>query len=267
MSPSRRGFVLGVPVDVVDLGGASEQILEAARRSEPLSVTALAVHGVMTGVQNVKYRALLNAFDLIAPDGQPVRIGLNLLCGARVSTPVRGTDLTRAVLRGAAVQGLPVYFYGSRPDVLAAMAERLRRTLPTLEIAGTAPSAFRAVERPELDKIVSRIRESGARIVFVGLGCPRQEMFTYAARDLIGVPTVAVGAAFDYLAGSLKEPPLIWQRLSLEWLWRLALEPRRLWRRYVILNPAYLSLLTLQYLRIWRPGAPTEAEILTRIPA
>ena len=96
----------------------------------------------------------------------------------------------------------------------------------------------------EVAQIADRIRDSGARVVLVGLGCPRQEIFTYAVRPLLDAPVLAVGAAFDYHAGQLRHPPAWMQRYGLEWLWRLGLEPRRLWRRYLLLNPAYLARLT-----------------------
>ncbi len=114
------------------------------------------------------------------------------------------------------------------------------------------------------DELLARIREiraSGARICFVGLGCPRQEVFVWAMRDRLAMPALAVGAAFDYHAGLQAEPPHWVQRWGLQWLWRLAAEPTRLWRRYLLLNPAYLALLAAQRLRIWRPkqvGTPPD---------
>ena len=112
---------------------------------------------------------------------------------------------------------------------------------PALKIAGVEPSKFRAVQPGEDAEIADRIRASGARLVLVGLGCPRQEVFAYAMRPLLDMPLMAVGAAFDYHAGLLRKPPPWMQRAGLEWLWRLGLEPKRLWRRYVLLNPAYLA--------------------------
>jgi exopolysaccharide biosynthesis WecB/TagA/CpsF family protein len=152
-----------------------------------------------------------------------------------------------------------VYFYGSTPDVLERLVRATRAEYEGLVIAGHEPSRFGMATPDDLDLIGLRIRASGARIVFVGLGCPRQEVFVSAMRERIGVPALAVGAAFDYHAGTRPEPPLWIQRAGLQWLWRLAAEPRRLWRRYLLLNPAYLTLLVAQRLHLWRPDTTGKA--------
>ncbi len=250
--------VLGVLVDVVDYEAATAQILDAARERRHYAVTALAVHGVMTGVQDKAHNARLNSFDLITPDGQPVRGALNLLHHAGLADRVYGPELTLRVLRQAAAEGLPVYLYGSTEPTLSKLVPALERMFPALKIAGVEPSKFRVVQPGEDAEIADRIRSSGARLVLVGLGCPRQEVFTYAMRPLLDMPRMAVGAAFDYHAGLLRQPPPWMQRAGLEWFWRLGLEPKRLWRRYIILNPAYLSRLAAQKVGLWkaRPPAP-----------
>jgi N-acetylglucosaminyldiphosphoundecaprenol N-acetyl-beta-D-mannosaminyltransferase len=253
--------VVGVLVDVVDYDAAGERIVAAARSGTPFACTALAVHGVMTGAGSREQRHRLNNFDLVVPDGQPVRWALNLLYRAGLSNQVRGTTLTLDVLRRAEAEGLPVFFYGSTQPVLDAIVGRVQGDFASLRIAGAEPSKFRAVDAAEGAEIAKRINGSGARIVFVGLGCPRQEMFVSDLRGLVDGPMLAVGAAFDYLAGTLREPPDRMRRMGLEWLWRLYLEPRRLWRRYVLLNPAYLALIAGQAIGVWRPradGTPPE---------
>jgi N-acetylglucosaminyldiphosphoundecaprenol N-acetyl-beta-D-mannosaminyltransferase len=245
--------VLGVLVDALDYEAAVERTVLAARERRPYAVAALAVHGVMTGVRDDVFRYRLNHLDLLAPDGQPVRWGLNLLYHVHLEEQVRGTAVTFRILKRAASERLPVYFYGSRQEVLDGLVARLGRRLPELSIAGCEPGRFQTIDSTTKAEIAERIAGSGARIAFVGLGCPRQEVFVSEFRDLVGMPIVAVGAAFDYLAGSLPEPPERLRRAGLEWLWRLALEPRRLWRRYLLLNPAYLALLTVQALGIWHP--------------
>jgi exopolysaccharide biosynthesis WecB/TagA/CpsF family protein len=259
--------VLGVLVDVVDYAAATERVLAAARQRRPLALTALAVHGVMTGVGDRAHGARLNAFDLATPDGQPVRWALNLLHGAGLTDRVYGPTLTMRVLAGCAAEGLPVYLYGSTEPTLDRLAANLRERLPELTIAGREPSKFRAAQPGEETEIAARITGSGARLVLVGLGCPRQEMFAYAMRPLLTAPLLAVGAAFDYHAGLLRTPPAWMQRYGLEWLWRLGLEPRRLWRRYVLLNPAYLTRLAAQKSRLWRAEpAPAATAPLTGFP-
>lgn len=246
--------VLGVLVDVIDYQGATERVLEAARNRRPLALTALAVHGVMTGVGSRSHQARLNSFDVVTPDGQPVRWALNLLYREKLPDRTYGPQLTARVIEQMAAEGLPIYLYGSTPKVLDALATRLRERFPSLEIAGIEPSTFRKSEPGEPEEIAARVRASGARLLVVGLGCPRQEVFAHAMRSLLDLPIMAVGAAFDYHAGLLKIPPSWLQRLGLEWLWRLGLEPSRLWRRYLLLNPLYAARLTAQAMRLWKPS-------------
>jgi N-acetylglucosaminyldiphosphoundecaprenol N-acetyl-beta-D-mannosaminyltransferase len=251
--------VLGVLVDVTDYADATARVLAAARERRPYAVTALAVHGVMTGVQDKAHGARLNSFDLVTPDGQPVRGALNLLYNAGLSDRVYGPTLTLKVIEQAAAEGLPVYLYGSTQPTLDKLVPALEKMFPALKIAGVEPSKFRASRPDEPEEIAERIKSSGARVVFVGLGCPRQEVFTYAMRPLLDMPLLAVGAAFDYHAGLLKNPPEWMQKYALEWLWRLGLEPKRLWKRYVLLNPAYVTRLALQKSGLWKATPPAPA--------
>jgi N-acetylglucosaminyldiphosphoundecaprenol N-acetyl-beta-D-mannosaminyltransferase len=251
--------VLGVLVDATTYADATAEVLAAAREHRPFALTALAVHGVMTGVQDSAHGARLNSFDLVTPDGQPVRWALNSLYGAGLTDRVYGPTLTLEVLRGCAAEGLPVYLYGSTAETLDRLVPKLTGLLPALKIAGVEPSKFRSAQPGEADEIAERVRASGARVVLVGLGCPRQEIFAYAMRPLIDAPLLAVGAAFDYHAGQLRKPPEWMQKRGLEWLWRLGLEPGRLWKRYLLLNPAYLARLTAQKTKLWKATPPAPA--------
>ncbi|MEV0154111.1 WecB/TagA/CpsF family glycosyltransferase [Micromonospora sp. NPDC050686] len=261
MTGGGKRNVLGVLVDATDYATATEQVVAAARDRRPLALTALAVHGVMTGVLDPAHNARLNSFDVVTPDGQPVRWALNLLHHAGLTDRVYGPTLTLHVLRRFAEEGLPVYLYGSTEETLARLIPALEQMFPALKIAGVEPSKFRGVRPGEDAEIAERIRTSGARLVLVGLGCPRQEVFAYAMRPLLDMPLMAVGAAFDYHAGLLRNPPPWMQRAGLEWLWRLGLEPKRLWRRYIILNPAYLGRLMAQKIGLWKAApAPPATE-------
>jgi len=253
-----RRSVLGILVDAVDYDTAVDRVMSAARQQRPLAVTALAVHGVMTGVTDRAHGARLNAFDLVTPDGQPVRWALNLLHRAGLTDRVYGPELTLRVIAACAAEQLPIYLYGSTQQTLDRLTAALSQRYPELVIAGVEPSKFRANTSDEPPQIGQRIAASGARVVLVGLGCPRQEVFVHAMRPHVNAPLLAVGAAFDYHAGQLKLPPAWMQRYGLEWLWRLGLEPRRLWKRY-LLNPVYLAGLAAQKVRLWRatPPAPT----------
>ena len=242
--------VLGINVSVVDYEGAVGEIIQAARKRTSLKVSALAVHGIMTGALEREHRWRLNGFDLVTPDGQPVRWALNLLHKTGIKDRVYGPDLTLKVCEQAAGQGLPVFLYGSRLEVLEKLQARLTEKYPDLIIAGARPSLFRPSTDAEKKAIVEEIHRSGARIVLVGLGCPRQEVWVHEYAALLRMPALAVGAAFDFHAGLLSHAPRFMQERGLEWLYRLVQEPKRLWRRYLLLNPAFLALLAAQFARL-----------------
>lgn len=246
MRDAGKKNVLGVWVDAIDYEAVLSKVLLAARMKKGMAVSALAVHGVMTGVLDEVHRYRLNQFDLIVPDGQPVRWALNLLHGAELQDRVYGPTLMLEVCAQAAAESLPIYLYGSRPDVLASLRQNLTKRFPTLRIAGSQPSRFRRLSVEEKSEVVEEIRASGAAITFVGLGCPRQEVWAYEFNRELNMPVIAVGAAFDFHAGAQSQAPAALQRRGLEWLYRLVHEPRRLWRRYLFLNPMYMVLLALQ---------------------
>jgi N-acetylglucosaminyldiphosphoundecaprenol N-acetyl-beta-D-mannosaminyltransferase len=260
-----RRDVLGVLVSAVDYDAAVAAVLDAARAGRPFAATAAASHAVMTGVHDSAQRHRLNALDLVVPDGQPVRWALNLLHGTGLTDRVYGPELMLRCCAQAAREGLPIYLYGSTPETLARLRANLERHFPALLVAGTQPSRFRRLDAAEKAAVVEDIRRSGARLLFVGLGCPRQEVWAYEYRAHLPLPIVAVGAAFDFHAGTQAQAPAVMQRNGLEWLFRLAHEPRRLWRRYLGLGPAYLWLVALQRAglrRIDPASAPAPAEEL-----
>jgi N-acetylglucosaminyldiphosphoundecaprenol N-acetyl-beta-D-mannosaminyltransferase len=257
--------VLGILMNAVDYEAAVEFVIRAARERRGAAISALAVHGLMTGVSDREQKYRLNHFDLLVPDGHPVRWALNLMYGAALPDRVYGPNLTLKICRRAAAEGLPAYFYGSTPEVLAGMRRFLLERFPVLKIAGMEPSRFRRLNAGEKAELVERIRNSGATITFAGLGCPRQEVWAYEFRDALSMPILAVGAAFPFFAGEVPQAPQWMQDRGLEWLFRLVAEPKRLWRRYVLLNPAYLTLLALQVMRVSRPsteGALPRQELL-----
>jgi N-acetylglucosaminyldiphosphoundecaprenol N-acetyl-beta-D-mannosaminyltransferase len=242
--------VIGILIDAVDYEAAVEFVVRAAREKRRAAISALAVHGLMTGVLDREQKFRLNRFDLLVPDGQPVRWALNLLHHAKLPDRVYGPTLTLKVCAQAAKDGIPVYFYGSTSEVLASLRQTLEKQFSGFRIAGMEPSKFRRLNPGEKVDLATRIRLSGAAITFVGLGCPRQEVFAFEFRDLLAMPIVSVGAAFPFLAGKMPQAPPWMQNAGLEWFFRFMSEPRRLWRRYVYLNPAYLFLVGLQALHV-----------------
>jgi N-acetylglucosaminyldiphosphoundecaprenol N-acetyl-beta-D-mannosaminyltransferase len=242
--------VAGVLIDAVDYDAAVNRIITAAKERRSMAVSALAVHGVMTGVLDEEHRFRLNHLDLVVPDGQPVRWALNALHRAGLTDRVYGPNLTLKVCEHAANEGLPIYIYGSQGTVLSALIRNLCERFPSLKIAGSEPSRFRRLSEQEKLEVAQRISSSGARITLVGLGCPRQEVWAYEYRELLAMPLLAVGAAFDFHARTLPQAPEYLQRAGLEWFFRLVREPRRLWRRYLFLNPYYSMLVLMQAARL-----------------
>lgn len=256
--------IAGVLIDAVDYDAAVARIVSAAKERRSMAVSALAVHGVMTGVLDDTHRYRLNHLDLVVPDGQPVRWALNSLHKAGLSDRVYGPNLTLKLCEAAAAESLPIYLYGSKASVLSELSRNLCQRFPGLKIAGAEPSRFRCLSEEEKLEVAQRISESGARITFVGLGCPRQEVWVYEYRDLLKMPMLAVGAAFDFHANTVPQAPEFLQRAGLEWLFRLTREPRRLWRRYLFLNPYYTMLVLSQAIGLRRfdpESTPPKAEL------
>ena len=264
MKAVEKNNLLGVLVDGVDRESAAELIIESAQQGRGYAVSALAVHGVMEGVLDPAHLYRLNHFELVVADGQPVRWALNMLHSVGLRERVYGPNLTLDVLARAARERIPVYFYGSTPDVLSLLRANLRAKFPALVVAGAEPSTFSRGSAETADQIAHKIKRSGAQIVFAGLGCPRQEVWAYEFRERLAMPIIAVGAAFPYLAGTMRQAPKWMQDRGLEWLFRLCAEPRRLWRRYLLLSPAYLFLLACQLVgfRFHTTGKPPDGEIL-----
>lgn len=242
----------------MDYEAAVEKVIAAAVDGRAMTATCTAVHGVMVGALDAAHRYRLNSFDMIVPDGQPVRWALRWRHGVDLADRVRGVDFMLALCERAAAVGIPVFLYGSRAEILAPLVANLRRRYPALSIAGTRPSAFRAVTDEEQIEIAAEIRTSGARLVFAGLGCPRQEVWAYENSRLLPMPIVGIGSAFDSNAGALPAPPAWMQRSGLEWVFRLCRDPKRLWKRYLFLNPLYLLLLAGEITGVVRFGRGSE---------
>ena len=251
MLENGKGNIVGVLIDAVDSKAATNRVVTAARERRPMAISALAVHGVMTGVLDSEHRYRLNSFDLLVPDGQPVRWALNLIHGTKIRDRVYGPDLMLAVCARAAEEGLGVFLYGSTQEVLSGLKTNLERRFQALRITGMEPSKFRNLLPEERNDLISRVHSSGAEIIFVGLGCPRQEVWAYEFREALSMPILAVGAAFPFLAGKIPQAPKWMQDRGLEWVFRLIVEPR-LWRRYVFLNPAYALLVAIQAMGLSR---------------
>jgi exopolysaccharide biosynthesis WecB/TagA/CpsF family protein len=252
----RKVDLFGVQVSPTTYDEAVAVILRAAERGVPGVVACQAVHAVVTASCDPVLCDMVNGFDLVTPDGQPVRWALNLLHRAGLRDRVYGPELMLRLCRAAAEVGIPIYLYGGSPAVAEQLPDRLRRLFPSLLVAGSESPPFRALTPEEDDAVIERINASGARLVFIGLGCPKQDVFAHEHRGRIRAVLVCVGAAFDFHAGVKKMAPAWMQRCGLEWLYRVSQEPGRLWKRYLVTNSIFLGKLALAALaRLGRPRA------------
>ncbi|MFB0516187.1 MAG: WecB/TagA/CpsF family glycosyltransferase [Candidatus Neomarinimicrobiota bacterium] len=238
-------------MDYTTYDQATRQILDMAHDGRGGYVCVCTVHMVMEGHDDPEFQRIVNGADLVTPDGMPLVWGLKLL-GVREAERVYGPTLTPVVCREAAKQEVMVGFYGGTEEVLSLMQTNLKARYPSLEIAYAYSPPFRSLTAEESGQVVKDIQASGAKILFVGLGCPKQErwMASYKER-LPGVVMLGVGAAFDFIAGMKPQAPGWMQRAGLEWLFRLLTEPRRLWKRYIVHNPRFMLYFAQQLLG-WR---------------
>jgi N-acetylglucosaminyldiphosphoundecaprenol N-acetyl-beta-D-mannosaminyltransferase len=240
--------ILGMRVDATSYAHAAQQVLRWARRGESRYVCVATVNNVIEACDDPAYGAVMEAADLVTPDGMPLVWGLRLL-GVAGATRVYGPDFTPVVCELAAEQGVPVGFYGGAPDVLEDLTATLEQRFPGLKIACRASPPFRPLTPDEDRRTVEDLNRSGARVLFVGLGTPKQERWMAAHKHKVHAVMLGVGAAFDFLAGRKRQAPRVVQRLGLEWLHRLVHEPRRLWRRYLYRNPRFVILFIAQLLK------------------
>ena len=235
-------------VDATSYPHAAQEVLRWAHGGESRYVCVATVNNVIEAYDDPRFRAIMEAADLVTPDGMPLVWGLRLL-GVGGATRVYGPDLTPVVCQLAAEQGISVGFYGGTEDVLKELVAKLRQRFPGLKVAYRASPPFRPPTAEERRRTIEDLHRSGARILFVGLGTPKQEQWMAAHKDQVRAVMLGVGAAFDFLAGRKRQAPGLVQRFGLEWLYRLVHEPRRLWRRYLYRNPRFVVLFAAQLLR------------------
>lgn len=240
--------ILGTRVDCTSYGEVCDRIQQWAMQQASCYIVAANVHVVMTAYWCTPYRQVLSQAAVVTPDGMPLVWALRLL-GNPAQTRVYGPDLMLAWCDRAAQSGLSIYLYGSTEAVLTRLKRNLQQRFPALVIAGSDSPPFRARLPEEEAAERDRIHASGASVVFVALGCPKQEEWMARQQDKLQAVMIGVGAAFSFHSGEISQAPAWMMRLGLEWLYRLAMEPRRLWRRYLVNNPAFVVLFGLQLLK------------------
>jgi N-acetylglucosaminyldiphosphoundecaprenol N-acetyl-beta-D-mannosaminyltransferase len=250
---SRR--ILGMRVDGTSYEETTDAITDMASARSGGMVCVATVHMVMEAFDDPAFQRIVNAADRVTPDGVPLVTALRML-GIPLARRVYGPTLTRVVCRRAEELGLPVGFYGGTPEVLEALTRELSAQFPKLSVPFTFSPPFRPLSEAEDAAVVDAIDAAGVAILFVGIGCPKQERWMAAHRESLRCTMVGVGAAFDFIAGMKSQAPRWMQRAGLEWLFRLIAEPRRLWRRYLIGNPRFLYHFARERWRARRARAP-----------
>lgn len=236
-----RHKILRSNLNNLDYRGASQYILNISKYDQVVRIHAANVHMLMEGYDNPIFQEVINTADLVVPDGVPLVWALKLL-GHKEATRVYGPTLTLHVCEAAAREGVPIGLYGGTPESLLDFKAFLHHEYPGIQIACAIAPPFRALSQEEDDAYTQEILDSGARILFVGIGCPKQEWWMYNHRDRLPLVMLGVGAAFDFHSGRVKQSPAVLQRLGLEWLFRLVMEPKRLWKRYAKHNPRFVAL-------------------------
>ncbi len=226
----------------MDYNSASDIIIENAKKNKSFAVSALAVHGLITSLEDQELKNAIPKIDLIVPDGQPIRWALNSFYKIGMKDRVYGPDLTLEVLKKANKYSLKIFLFGSTKDTLKKFRSFIENNFPDIIISGYHVDRFREASPEEDLEDIQKINESGAHIVLVGRGCPRQEKWVANHKGKVNAAMMAVGAAFDFHAETLIQAPRWMQNYGLEWLFRLIQEPRRLWRRYLFTNSKFIFL-------------------------
>ncbi|MFC7516538.1 WecB/TagA/CpsF family glycosyltransferase [Herbaspirillum sp. GCM10030257] len=237
--PRKGQAVLEAFIDALTWDEAVGQITRWGAARESRYVCICNVHSVVTTTSDVEFKIAVNNADMATPDGAPIAWALRQF-GYASQERINGPDLMMKYLAEAERLGQTVFFYGSTDATLAKLRVALAKLFPGLRIGGTYSPPFRSLSLEEDEEIVEMINGSGSNVVFVGLGCPKQEKWMAEHRGRINAVMIGVGAAFDYHAGVIKRAPIWWQRNGLEWLYRLGSEPRRLFKRYMVTNTLFM---------------------------
>ena len=241
--------VLGSYIDGLTWEDAINTICSWAQNHESRYVTLCNVHSVVTALLDNDHRHDLNAADMATSDGMPVTWTMRKL-GFPEQQRINGPDLMWKYCEKAEKGGQKIFFYGSTEEVLELLKNKLTATFPELQIVGMYSPPFRELTAMEDDEVVEHLNASGANVVFVGLGCPRQERWMFQHRGKVKAVMVGVGAAFNYHAGTIKRAPVWMQNMGFEWMHRLASDPKRLWRRYLVTNTIFILAIATQFLGI-----------------
>jgi N-acetylglucosaminyldiphosphoundecaprenol N-acetyl-beta-D-mannosaminyltransferase len=241
--------ILGTRVDATSYPDAATRILQWARAGESRYVCVCNVHMVMEAHDSGDFQQVVNAADLVTPDGMPLVWVLRVL-GIRHTPRVDGSTLTYHVCRAATQEGIPIALYGGGEETIAAFTAFAKRTFPGIRIVDAISPPYRELTSEDIESHAQELAKSEAKIVLVALGCPKQERWMAERKPRLKAVMIGIGAAMDFHAGRIPRAPRWMQKCGLEWFFRLMMEPRRLWRRYLIHNPRFILLLLAQLLHL-----------------
>lgn len=242
-------WILDIGISAIDMDDACSLIEDAVLRKLKKYVCVCPVSTIMECKKDKRVFASVNAADLVTPDGMPT-VWIGKLLGHKNISRVYGPELVQEICGISAKKGYKNYFFGSSPDVLNKLKERLSQEYPGLMISGIFSPPFRQPTMEEDNRIVNDVNGSNPDILWVGLGSPKQDLWMHEHRQRINAPVmIGVGAAFDFLAGTKPQAPRWIRNYGFEWLFRLVTEPRRLWRRYLIDNSLFLYYLSIEFLK------------------
>ena len=241
-------WILRTRIDATNYEDACDRILTWANNNTSCYIVAANVHVIMSCFWSAQYGQVVNDAALVTPDGMPLVWAMRLL-GVKKQSRVYGPDLMLAWCDRAAKTSIPIYLYGGTETMLAKLQHNLKQQFPGLIIAGSYSPPFRALTPEEEQKDIDRIHATDAKVVFVALGCPKQEYWMARVQGKLKAVAIGVGAAFSFHSGEVSQAPRWMMKIGIEWLYRLVTEPKRLWRRYLINNPVFLLLFTLQLLK------------------
>ena len=235
--------ILDVNISAINLDVAQQTIDGWIKNRDRRYVCVAPVSTIMSCQDDPAYKEVINQADMVTPDGMPV-VWLGRWQGNKEVSRTYGPDLMRLICDLGQDRGYRHYFYGGTEAALEKLVMALKQTYPKINIVGQYSPPFRPLNPEELKQVIDNINKSQADILWVGLGSPKQDFWIKENRDKLNVSVmVGVGAAFDFLSGAKKQAPRWMQKTGLEWLFRLACEPKRLWRRYIIGNPRFVYLL------------------------
>lgn len=239
--------VIGFPVTAVPLNEQLETIMKWAQQRLSKVVCVANVHMLIEGSNDPTFATVLKNADLVAPDGMPLVWMLRMM-GAIDQDRAAGLDILDGLCQRATKDNVSVFFLGSQSSILDKMRNRLVEDYPGLQIAGMEPLPFRPITEAEDEVIIHKLNSSGAGIVFISLGCPKQELWMAAHHNKVSAVMIGLGGAFPVYAGLLKRAPVYIRLSGMEWFYRLLQEPGRLWKRYVSTIPVFLWLAGKQLL-------------------